>query len=71
MPSALENPYEILEVNGFQLFLYNDLGRPNLGMISWIWSPYFTGDPQVVKWPLSFQIAACACSIRKSYLESV
>ena len=25
----------------------------------------------MVKWPLSFQIAACACSIRKAYLESV
>ena len=29
------------------------------------------GDPQVVKWPLSFQIAACACNTRKAYLESV
>ena len=29
------------------------------------------GDPWVVKWPLSFQIAACACSTRKAYLETV
>ena len=36
-----------------------------------IWSPYLIADPQVVKWPLSFQIAACACSTRKTYLESV
>ena len=36
-----------------------------------IWSPYLIGDLQVVKWPLSFQIAACACSTRKAYLESV
>ena len=36
-----------------------------------IWSPYLIGDPRVVKWPLSFQIAACACSTRKAYSESV
>ena len=36
-----------------------------------IWSPYLIGDPRVVKWPLSFQTAACACSTRKAYLESV
>ena len=36
-----------------------------------IWSPYLIGDPWVVKWPLSFQIAACTCSTRKAYLESV
>ena len=36
-----------------------------------IWSPYLIGDPQVVKWPLSFQIAACECSTRKAYMESV
>ena len=36
-----------------------------------IWSPYLIGDPWVVKWPLSFQIAAYACSTRKAYLESV
>ena len=29
-------------------------------------------DPKdVVKWPLYFQIVACACSTRKAYLESV
>ena len=36
-----------------------------------IWSPYLIGDPGVVKWPLSFQIAACAYNTRKAYLESV
>ena len=36
-----------------------------------IWSPYLIGDPLVIKWPLSFQIAACVCSTRKAYLESV
>ena len=36
-----------------------------------IWSPYLIGDPRVVKWPLSFQIAACSCSTRKAYLESM
>ena len=29
------------------------------------------GDTWVAKWPLSFQIAACACNTRKAYLESV
>ena len=36
-----------------------------------IWSPYLIRDPQVVKWPLSFQIAAFVCSTRKAYLELV
>ena len=36
-----------------------------------IWSPYLIGDPWVVKWPFFFQIASCACSITKAYLESV
>ena len=36
-----------------------------------IWSSHLIGDPRVVKWPLSFQIASCACSTRKAYLESV
>ena len=36
-----------------------------------IWSPHLIGDAWVVKWPLSFQIAACACSTRKAYLESM
>ena len=35
------------------------------------WSPYLIEDPWVVKWPLSFQIAACAWSTRKAYLKSV
>ena len=35
MPSALENPWVTLEVNDVPLSLCNDLGRPNLGMISW------------------------------------
>ena len=29
------------------------------------------GDTWMVKWPLSLQIAAYACSTRKAYLESV
>ena len=33
--------------------------------------PYLTGDPWVIKWLLSFQIATCARSTRKEYLESV
>ena len=36
-----------------------------------IWSPYLIGKPRVVKWPLSFQIAAYACSTRNAYLELV
>ena len=36
-----------------------------------IWSSYLIQDPQVVKWPLSFQIAACTRSTKKAYLESV
>ena len=36
-----------------------------------IWSLYLIGGPRVVNWPLSFRIAACACSTRKTYLESV
>ena len=35
MPSALESPWVTLEVNDVPLSLCNDLGRPNLGMISW------------------------------------
>ena len=35
MPSALEAPWVTLEVNDVPLSLYNDLGRPNLGKISW------------------------------------
>ena len=35
MPNALETPWVTLEVNDVPLSLYNDLGRPNLGMISW------------------------------------
>ena len=35
MPNALETPWMILEVNDVPLSLCNDLGRPNLGMISW------------------------------------
>ena len=35
MPNALETPWVILEVNNVPLLLCNDLGRPNLGMISW------------------------------------
>ena len=35
MPNALETPWVTLEVNGVPLSLCNDLGRPNLRMISW------------------------------------
>ena len=35
MPNALENTWVTLEVNDVPLSLCNDLGRPNLGMISW------------------------------------
>ena len=35
MPNALETPWVTLEVNDVPLSLYNDLGRPNLRMISW------------------------------------
>jgi len=40
MPNALETPWVTLEVNDVPLSLCNDLGRPNLGMISW--SSFFT-----------------------------
>ena len=36
MSNALETPCVTLEVNDVQFSLCNDLGRPNLGMISWI-----------------------------------
>ena len=35
MTNALETPWVTLEVNDVPLSLCNDLGRPNLGMISW------------------------------------
>ena len=35
MSNALEAPWVTLEVNDVPLSLCNDLGRPNLGMISW------------------------------------
>jgi len=35
MANALETPWVTLEVNDIPLPLCNDLGRPNLGMISW------------------------------------
>ena len=35
MLNALEIPWVILGVNDVPLSLCNDLGRPNLGMISW------------------------------------
>ena len=40
MPNALKTPWVTLEVNDFPLSFCNDLGRPNLGMISW--SSFFT-----------------------------
>ena len=35
MPNALETCWVTLELNDVPLSLCNDLGRPNLGMISW------------------------------------
>ena len=35
MPNALQTAWVTLEVNDVPLSLCNDLGRPNLGMISW------------------------------------
>ena len=35
MPSALETPWVTLEIDDFPLSLCNDLGGPNLDMISW------------------------------------
>ena len=35
MPNALETLWVTLEVNDVPLSLCNDLGRPNLRMISW------------------------------------
>ena len=35
MPNALETPWVTLEVNDVPSSLGNDLGRPNLRMISW------------------------------------
>ena len=35
MSNALETAWVTLEVNGVPLSLCNDLGRPNLRMISW------------------------------------
>ena len=40
MPDALEAPWVTLDVNDVTLSLCDDLGRPNLGMISW--SSFFT-----------------------------
>ena len=44
MPNALETPWVTLEVNDVPLLLCNDLGRPNLRMISW--SNFFLQPPQ-------------------------
>ena len=35
MTNVLETPWVMLEVNDVPLSLCNDLGRPNLGVISW------------------------------------
>ena len=40
---CLETRWVTLEVNDVPLSLYNDLGRPNLGMISW--SSFFLPPP--------------------------
>ena len=44
MPSALETLWVTSEVNDVLLSLCNDLGRPNLGIISW--SSFFLPLPQ-------------------------
>ena len=49
MPNALETPWVTLEVNDVPLSLCNDLGRPNLGMISW--NRFFTPpQPSQSRW---------------------
>ena len=48
MPSALETPWVTLEVIGVPLSLHNDLGRPNLGMISW--NSFFTTSSAFSGW---------------------
>ena len=52
MPSALENPWVTLEVNDVPLSLCNDLGRPNLRMISWSSFFFFftTHQPSQSRW---------------------
>ena len=48
MPSALETPWVTLEVNDVPLSLCDDLGRPNLGMISW--SRFFITSSALLAW---------------------
>ena len=48
MPNALETPSVTLEVNDVPLSLYNDLCRPNLGMISW--GSFFTTSSAFSVW---------------------
>jgi len=45
MPKALEAPWVTLDVNDVPLSLCNDLGRPNLEMISG--SSFFLPHPQL------------------------
>ena len=60
MPSAFETPWVTLEVNDVPLSLCNDLGRPNLGMISW--SSFFTTSSAFsVRVGKPFSLL-CACS---------
>ena len=44
MHNALETPWVTLEVNDLPLSLCSDLGRLNLGMITW--SSFFLSPPQ-------------------------
>ena len=73
MPNAFETPWVTLEVNDVPLSLCNDLGRPNLGMISW--SSFFTtssafsvrvGKPSVHPVNVSIMTAAAAAAAAKS-----
>ena len=48
MPNALETPWMTLEVNEVPLSHCNDLGRPNLIMISW--SSYFAISSAFTVW---------------------
>ena len=43
------------------------VGRQTVSKSLRIWSAYLIGDPLAIKWPLSCQIAACACNTRKVY----
>ena len=60
MPNALETPWVTLEVNDVPLSLCNDLGRPNLGMISW--SSFFTTSSALLSLGGKAFSPSCECS---------